>query len=99
MRLLPAVFLSVSLAAAQKLEFDAASIKPNTSQSEGMGYGRTPGAETFDRPTDTALIVLIATAYKLKEFQISGGPSWIRCSRYNVITESAHSNVTPEQFR
>jgi len=98
MRLLHALLLLTTLAPAQKLEFDAASIKPNTSQTEGTGYGRKPDSGRFTA-TNSAPVVLITTAYKLKEFQVSGGPSWIKSDRYDVITESAQIHVTPDQFR
>jgi uncharacterized protein (TIGR03435 family) len=98
MRLLPALLLLSTLAPAQELEFDAASIKPNTSPSEGSGYGRTPGSGRFTA-TNNALQSLITTAYKLKDFQISGGPPWIKSDRYDVTAVSAQTNVTPEQFR
>ena len=40
--------------------------------------------------TNNALEMLIKTAYKLKDFQISGRPPWIKSARYDV---------TAEQFR
>ena len=78
--------------------FDAASIKPNTSQSENAGYGRTPGSGRFTA-TNNALQMLITTAYKLKDYQLSGGPPWIKTARFDVTAESAQTNVTPDQFR
>jgi len=92
------VLLPGTLANAQKLEFDAASIKPNTSESDRAGYERPPGSGRFIA-TNNALEMLITTAYKLKDFQISGGPTWIKSAHYDVTAESPQTQVTPEQFR
>jgi uncharacterized protein (TIGR03435 family) len=98
MRLLLIVLMAITLANAQKLEFDAASIKPNTSDSDRAGYERPPDSGRFTA-TNNALEMLITTAYKLKNFQISGGPTWIKSAHYDVTAESPQTHVTPEQFR
>ncbi len=86
------------MASAQKLEFDAASIKSNTSPSDRAGYERPPDSGRFTA-TNNALQMLITTAYKLKDYQISGGPPWLKTARYDVTAESAQTHVTPDQFR
>jgi uncharacterized protein (TIGR03435 family) len=79
MRILPIALLLacsvVSLAQTpQPLAFDAASVKPEKFTGVGsMGIsieGSTLHAEHMDRNK------LIAYAYNIEEFQISGGPSW-----------------------
>lgn len=98
MRLFTALLLLNTLASAQKLEFDAASIRPNTSQSDRAGYERPPDSGRFTA-TNNSLEMLVTTAYKLKDFQISGGPLWIKSAHYDVTAESPQTHVTPEQFR
>jgi len=65
----------------ERARFDVASIKPNMS---GEGRSRTSGRENGFTATNTSPWFLIITAFNLKEFQLTGGPSWIRSERFDV---------------
>jgi len=65
----------------ERARFDAASIKPNTS---GEIRSRTSGRDSGFTATNTSPWFLIMTAFNLKEFQLTGGPSWIRSERFDV---------------
>ncbi len=73
-------------------EFEVAAIKPGSLGLPGGTIRRTPGG----RLTVTNMTVkeLIAQAWNLQPFQISGGPSWIDSARYDISAkpESSASN-------
>jgi uncharacterized protein (TIGR03435 family) len=95
-----AVFLSGGLLAQaiqlprddQKLSFDVASIKPSNS--------RRPSSWSFSGGRQTILGVsarmLILHAFRLEEFQLFGGPSWLESERFDVIGQ--FTGATPQQF-
>ena len=65
-------------------KFAVASIKPNKTNccvSGGVGNGGSSNR-------DVTLKILIATAYRVQEFQISGGPAWIGSDRFDVDANS-----------
>jgi uncharacterized protein (TIGR03435 family) len=86
--------LLVSLAQSQ---FDAASVKPNTSGSN-LVSGRMPSGGAFTA-TNSSLKMLISMAWKLKAFEIQGGPAWLTTDRFDIAAKSANPNLTDEQFR
>jgi uncharacterized protein (TIGR03435 family) len=62
-----------------------------------MGMGLSPGG----RYTASGVTVkmLIQQAYDLKDYQISGGPSWISTERYDIVAKAETPNITREQLR
>jgi uncharacterized protein (TIGR03435 family) len=78
-------FLSVAQVWAQRPQFEVASIKPSAPGARGP---------TFYNPTSTRFAVssitakaLIAYAYDVREFQISGGPGWIGSEEYDIVAK------------
>jgi len=61
-------------------EFEVASIKPNKS-NERMYYGLRNGSMTVRNMTPKGLIQI---AYGKKDFQITGGPSWITSEYFDI---------------
>ena len=98
----PAVFAVAALLPAQssspRPQFDVASIKPNNSESTATGYGRPPDSGKFTA-TNNTLQLLVTTAYKVKNFQISGGPSWLQSAKYDISAESAETHVSQDRWR
>jgi uncharacterized protein (TIGR03435 family) len=75
--------------------FEAASIKPNVSGSDSVVIrfaGRRFTANSV------SLGVLMAVAYDVQDFQISGLPNWAWSEKYDV-TATAAGSPNPEQFR
>jgi len=74
----------------QKLAFEVASVKHNTSTDpRGMGFQILPGGKlTASAP----LIYFVATAYSLPfpTDRLTGGPDWVRAERYDI-------EATPEK--
>ncbi len=62
--------------------FDAVSIKPSAPDTRGSGYRPSPGRLTMKNLT---LKDLVEFAWKLHDYQLSGGPAWAATDRYDVI--------------
>ena len=83
----PAVLLSVSLAAVEVLAqnappaFEVASIKENKTGSQNSS-SRTAG----DRysASNVSLVGLLRTAYAVQEFQIAGYPAWAETDKFDI---------------
>jgi uncharacterized protein (TIGR03435 family) len=76
-------------------EFAVTSVKPNNSNccvSGGVGNGGGGGR-------DVTLTMLIATAYQIQQFQISGGPSWIHSDRFDVEGKAEDPKADYAQLR
>jgi uncharacterized protein (TIGR03435 family) len=83
-------------ASAGQAQFDVASVKVNNS-GERFTRMRPPAGGTFTG-TNVTLQMLIVMAYKVKTFEISGGPAWMDAARYDVAAKTADS-IVEEQFR
>ncbi len=81
--------------------FEVATIKPDRS-SGSPRFGILPGRFTA---TDVKAKTLIAYAYNVRDFQISGGPDWINSAEYDIVAkpddaEAAKLGKVPwEQYR
>lgn len=73
-------FLSAAPQSAEPA-FDVASIKPNNT-GDGVSYIRFPGITVS--VTNQSLRNLIMFAYQIRGFQLSGGPTWMDTSRFDV---------------
>ena len=62
--------------------FEVASIKPSDPGARGVMIRYAPGGRFTAK--GTTLRSLIAIAYGVREFQISGGPSWVGSTRYDI---------------
>jgi len=83
---------AVNLAASQSLSFDVASVKENTSVSDGGGIsGPLPGRF---RITNTPLRFILLYAFQVLDHQLIGAPGWTESARYD-ITGTYPGNATP----
>lgn len=73
--------------------FDAASIKPAKPGTRGYSIQPLPGRVSAQNVT---LKLLIAEAYHVYDFQISGGPKWLDDDRYDVEAKAA-GEATPNK--
>ncbi len=78
-------------------QFDVATVKPNTSGSNLVSM-RPPAGGAFTA-TNATLRMVIGRAFKVKNFEIAGGPSWLASERFDIAAKSANPNLTDEQFR
>jgi len=76
------ILITATVAAvAQTASFEVASIKLNTS---GLASSRTSSRDNGFVATNTTVKFLIISAFNLKDFQLSGGPTWVASDRYDV---------------
>src|SRR5580692_2791337 len=66
-------------------QFEVASIKPSAPGSRGPTI-YNPTRERFAIAAITTKS-LIAYAYDVRDFQVSGGPSWVRSEEYDVVAK------------
>lgn len=74
--------------------FEVASIKPSNPSAEGVSiFGDPNGRLNVQNAT---LKDLIRFSYKLRDFQISGGPKWLEVDRYDIAAKP-EDRAQPEQ--
>lgn len=66
---------------AAPLSFEVASIKPNHSPEDRIAIRFMPGSFMANGAT---VKQLISNAYNVRDFQFSGGPSWIGADKYDI---------------
>lgn len=90
---------------AQKLSFDAASVKMAAPLPRPLSSGATggPGSSSPGRfhVPHGAMVELVAKAYGVSTDQVSGGPEWVRDMTGSLyeITATMPPNTTLEEFR
>jgi uncharacterized protein (TIGR03435 family) len=73
-------------------EFEAASIKPSAPVAMGMmkvGMSMMPGGRIA--MSGITVRLLIQQAYGVRDFQIVGGPDWMRSERYDITAKPAEA--------
>lgn len=97
-------FLIASVAAPQDAlpqkkpaEFEVASVKPNTSGTM-MVMIRPPMGGRFTA-TNARLKMLVAIAYNVRNFEISGGPNWIETDGFDIEAKAADPKVNIDGLR
>src|ERR1700730_14164716 len=69
-------------------EFEVASVRPNTANDRIVTINVGPGGRFAAR--GYTLVLLMQRAYGVMDWNVSGGPGWIRTDRFDV---SANANV------
>jgi uncharacterized protein (TIGR03435 family) len=96
------VFLSIVLIVAGAIpalsqSFEVASIKPNKSGDNRIMF-RNSGGGRFST-AGTTLKMLIGFAYRLRDFQVSGGPGWISSDRYDIEAKAEDvADMSPDKL-
>ena len=85
---------SVTGAIVGKLEFEVASIKPTAGLHEQALVQAIPGRVNIQNFTPRTLIQF---AYEVADYQVLGGPSWIRTDHYDVQAK-AEGNPSSRQM-
>ena len=87
---------------AERLQFEVASIKPAAPFNGGavmIGTKNDPGRVTYN---GVPLTILIMNAFKIKRYQITGGPDWLNSERFDVaakLPEGAKQDQVPEMLQ
>jgi uncharacterized protein (TIGR03435 family) len=93
---------AASALSAERLQFEVAAIKPAAPLSGGavaIGTKADPGRVTYN---GVPLTLLIMNAYKVKRYQITGGPDWLNSERFDVIAklpEGAKQDQVPDMLQ
>jgi len=79
-------------------EFEVASVKPNLANDRIVAIRVGPGGIFTAR--GYTLVLLIQRAYGVMDWNVSGGPEWIRTARYDVAAKaSVQGNLTEAELR
>lgn len=86
-----AFFLLIALTArGQEPVFEVASVKPSQNAREGYTIRNNPGRfETVN----TTLAALIQYALPAQDFQVVGGPGWIRDARFDIVASNGQPDT------
>ena len=79
---------------AQAPAFDVASIKPNTSGENRIGFGFSTGGLTA---TNMPLRALVIQAYKLNEYELLNLPDWAANERFDVAAKTTVSQASGDE--
>src|SRR5712692_233260 len=83
--------LSQAPAGAKRPSFEVASIKPNTSGDSRVAILGQPGGRFVS--TGVSLKMLVGFAYRVRDFQISGGPNWITSDRWDIEARAEEGSI------
>src|ERR1700730_3591611 len=85
-------------AAAQRAEFEVASVKLHTSDDQRMMMVAQPGGRFV--AANIPLRLLIRTAFQVQDDQIIGGPNWLATDRFDIEARAPqlHGGPPPGAF-
>ena len=73
--------------------FEVASIKPNGSADNRVALLMQPGGRFI--ATGVPLRLLMTFAYRVRDFQVSGGPNWITSDRWDIEARAEEGAIPP----
>jgi bla regulator protein blaR1 len=88
-----AIPMSSQTPADSRPSFEVATIKPNATGDRRMAIMRQPSGRFI--ATGVTLKMLMGFAYRLADFQISGGPNWINTDRWNIEAKPEDGSIPP----
>jgi len=105
------IFFAIALLAAPlyaQLTFEVASVKPSPAGGRGSSLNFQPGGGL--KTTNVPLMMLLTFAYDVRNFQISGAPSWASSETYDILARPERTSemdsgaldprkFTDEQFK
>ncbi len=91
MKFIPLLLASAALSFAQPRPFDVASVKPNSGSVNGVSMRTLNGRLTA---TNVPLFQLIQQAFQVKDFQVSGGPSWLNTDRWDIDAKMEKKDIS-----
>jgi bla regulator protein blaR1 len=77
--------------------FDAVSVKANTSGKTEVDFA-APRGSRFSA-TNVSLKMLLMRAFKMKNFEVEGGPSWIDSDRWDIAASSSRNSIAEPDFK
>jgi len=95
--MLKALILSIVVAVVSGqtvVSFEVASIKPSPPAMLGSGF-RLPGGGRFEA-THVTVKDMVAFAFDVRDFNVSGGPSWASTDRYEILAKTDQGATRPQ---
>jgi len=90
-------FLAVMMPIALAQTFEVASIKHSTPGFRGFSIVPSAGGRLATK--NMTLKRMLAAAYHVQDFQISGGPKWIDTDPYDIVAKAeGNRNLTEHQL-
>jgi uncharacterized protein (TIGR03435 family) len=77
--------------------FEVASVKPNKTGDRRVSIGLQPGGRF--NASNVPLRMLLRQAYDIQEFQIVGGPGWLRSDRFDVVAKTPEGEYSANEMR
>jgi uncharacterized protein (TIGR03435 family) len=77
--------------------FEVASIKPHTNTDNLHSFQFLPGGRFH--AANTWIKFVIQQAYDLKDYQVTGGPSWVSDVRFDIDAKAPNANATEAEMR
>jgi uncharacterized protein (TIGR03435 family) len=79
-------------------EFEVASVRPNLLNDRIVSINVGPGSRFAAR--GYTLVLLMQRAYGVMDWNVTGGPGWVRTDRYDVVAKSSfEGNLTEKQLQ
>ncbi len=75
-------------------KFDVVSVKENRSGKDG--WAAPPPSHGAFTGTNTTLMMLITSAYRIQNAQVIGGPKWLNSARFDINAKGAETASTAE---
>src|SRR5207253_9041817 len=76
-----------------KPSFEVATVKPSVSGDNRIAILGQPGGRFV--ANNAILKMLMGTAWRVRDFQISGGPSWAGTDRWNIEAKAEAGSIPP----
>src|SRR5262245_22938870 len=89
--------IAIGLNAQVRPTFDVVSVKANNSGTGFVRIGGQPAAGRFVA-TNATLEMLLNWAYRIQNYQLSGGPGWIQTDRFDIEARSDAGGLAPDQM-
>jgi uncharacterized protein (TIGR03435 family) len=86
----------ISVIGQRRPAFDVVSVKTNNSETGFVRIGAQPTAGRFVA-TNATVEMLVAWAYRIQNYQLSGGPGWIRTEKFDIEARADAGALTPDQ--
>jgi uncharacterized protein (TIGR03435 family) len=87
------VRLHAQVKAPPSMQFEVASVKPNTSGQDGFSINPSHGNYAA---TNVTVMRLITSSFRIQNSQVIGGPSWLDTARFDVAAKGAENSTNAE---
>jgi uncharacterized protein (TIGR03435 family) len=78
-------------------QFEVVSVKPNASGSATVNFTAPRGGRFT--ATNISLKMLAMRAFKVKNFEVEGGPGWIDSDRWDIAASSSRNQISEADFK